>query len=343
MADFQSISKDNKLAIVGELLEKNLKVEEKEVTIKGGGKEKTLTCREISKIDFKNPSLLVRVEDENGVNDIKIDTYPIAEFRLDADGKKVENSTFKSMLEVVNNITSKAENGEKGDTVSVSAYLGLNEYASAKDGKNYEFISFPQTYVQWGVSASNAEPMAEGTVTGIIKNIKREVKVTNDDEDETGRLEVMFYTFNYGGKVQPIKFIVDEDLADDFEDAFDEGDQTTLSYTIVKRHVGGKTKKAVAFGRASRVSTGFDVEEFVIIGGETAMDDDNAKYVSSKELKEAIAERKNYIDQKIEDKKEYDANNKGGANNVPSKSKGLGRKASVDDDFEDNDSDELPF
>lgn len=340
MADYSKLT--NKIVVVGNLMEKNLVIEERETTIRGGGKEKTITCKVIGKKDFKNPSLLVRVVKEDGsFNDVGVHTYPIAQYKLDDKGNKVDNPRFKDMLAVVEDFNAKIDGGD-GDMVRVLGSINANEYASSKDGKEFDFHTFPQISAYAVYKSSDTEYLAEGEVSGIIKSINPEVKVGSDDsEDETGRLKVELYTFSYTGKAYPINFIVGEDLADDFEDLYSAGDSANVVFEVTKRHIGGDKKKKAAFGRSSNIASGYDVEEFVIVGGDEPFDEDNAKYVSKKEFKEALAERQNYIDQTISDAKDNVKGKK--SDNVDSKSKGLGRKSNIDDDDSDDLDSELPF
>ncbi len=341
MADYSKLT--NKVVVVGNLMEKNLFVEEKEVTIRGGGKEKKITCKVINRKEFKNPSLSVRVTNEDGsYNDVSVYTYPIAQYKLDDKGNKVDNPRFKDMLAVVEDFNAKVDGGD-GDKIRVLGSINASEYASAKDGKNYEFHSYPQVTAYAIYKSTDSEDISEGEISGIIKSITPEIKVGSDDsEDETGRLKVELYTFGYTGKTYPVTFFVGEDLADDFEDLYSAGDSATVVFEITKRHVGGATKKKAAFGRSSNIASGFDVEEYVIVGGDEPVDEDNAKYISKKEFKEALAERQNYIDQTISDAKDNAKNKSDGS--TDSKSKGLGRKSNIDVDDDGLDSDtDLPF
>ena len=130
-------------------------------------------------------------------------------------------------------------------------------------------------------------------------------------------------------------------MADDFDNMFSAGDSTTLVIEVTKRHVGGEVKKKkAAFGRSSNIASGYDVEEYVIVGGDEPYDDENAKYIDTKDFKTALKERQNYIDQTISDAKEKGNNSNA---STDSKSKGLGRKSKANNDFDNVDDEELPF
>lgn len=72
MADVKQST--NRIQVVGTVSEINLKVETKEVTLKLNGTEKKVTCKSISKEDFKNPSISVEcnLEKENGTKVIVV-------------------------------------------------------------------------------------------------------------------------------------------------------------------------------------------------------------------------------------------------------------------------------
>ena len=75
----------NKIQIVGCLSELNMKVETKEVTLKGNGTEKKVTCKTIGKADFRNPSMTVEAKigdnvifngvEVSGVGHVQIGNY----------------------------------------------------------------------------------------------------------------------------------------------------------------------------------------------------------------------------------------------------------------------------
>lgn len=338
----------NWLEVIGTLQETNLVVEEKEVELKGAnGTTKKTTCKQIKKSDFRNPSITVQtvIKDEDGEErytaEIGVDFFPTNEKKLDENGKIIDNPRFKELLKVITEFTPqiKATSDNVATRVHIKGSLNANEYASAKDGKNFEFHSFPQVSGFSISTTSQVDDLAEGYISGVIRSIKPEV--IGEDAEETGRLKVEFFSFDYQGKATPINFIVDKDMADDFEDMYENGNSCKVNYEIVKRHVGGK-KKATAFGRSSKLTSGFDVTEYVIFGGEEPYDEEHENYVDVADMKVAMANRQNYIDSVIADAKEKAKNGKSGS----TEKKGLGRKLKTteDEEFVDSDSiEDLPF
>lgn len=346
MADIKRSA--NWVEVIGTLQEVNLKVEEKEVTLRNGDTEKKVTCKQISKVEFKNPSITIEsnIKDDDGntryVAQVGVDFFPTNEKKLDDDGKVVNNPRFAEVLKIIEDYTPqiKATSENPATRVHAKGSLNVNEYASAKDGKNFEFHEFPQITAFSCTTTTQTEDIAEGYISGVIRSIGAETK--GEDGDETGRLNVEFYTFDYQGKASRIMFIVEEDMADDFTDMYENGSSCKVNYEVVKRHVGGTKKKTSAFGRSSKLTNGFDVTEFVIFGGEEPFEEEHENYVDVKDMKVAMANRQNFIDQTIADAKEK-AKNKG-SNGSGSTKKGLGRKPKTEEvaDTEESD-DELPF
>ena len=333
--------------VIGTLQEVNLKVEEKEVELKGNGKTKKVTCKQISKIEFKNPSITVEsiIKDEDGEErytaQIGINFFPTREKKLDENGNVVDNPRYKELLKVVEDFVPqvKATKENPATRVHVKGSLNANEYASATDGKNFEFHSFPQINSFSVTTTSRTDDLAEGYISGVIRKIANEV--VGEDAEETGRLKVEFYTFDLEGKATPINFIVEKDMADDFTDMYKNGDSCKVNYEVVTRHVGGN-KKASAFGRSSKLSNGYDVTEYVIFGGEEPYEEEHDNYVDVADMKVAMANRQNFIDSTIDEAKNKA---KEGSKSGSTTKKGLGRKskATEDEGFNEVDDSELPF
>lgn len=337
MSKIEIAQSENRFKVVGDVLELNLAVEEKEVSLFKNGEAEKVTCKTIVKKDFKNPSMLVEVTVDDTTTKVGVDFFPTHSKKYDENGKLVDNKRFDSMVDFIESVIPKSKDSDNYSRVNVSGTLGLNEYASknASNGE-YEFHSIAQLTAFTPKLNSGDDDACEGIISGIIRSITPEMK----GEDETGRLIVEFYSFGYNGSAKPFTFIVDNDLADDFNDLYDNGDSCELSYTIQTRHVGGTKKKKSAFGRSASVNDGFDVTEFVIIGGDEAFDEDSEYFIDTKAMKTAMKEREIFIEERIQNRKEYDENNGGGKSSA--KSKGLGKKASVEttDTVEDS---ELPF
>lgn len=338
MSEVKEIKKsENKVQIVGEMSELNLKDEVKDTTIRKNGKEVKVKCGVIEKADYKSgASMTIKVEpkDEDGnvrySETVGINFYPIKEKKLDENGNVVDNSFYKSMQTIMNY--------EKGTRVRVDGSLIANEYASSKDGKNYDYHSIPQ--VNAFIVSSTAVPendMAEGYITGVIRQIVPETR--GEEATETGRLKVELFYFDNKGATTPNTFIVTKEFAEPFTDLYENGQSVQLNYEIVSHQTNGGAKKSkAAFGRESNVTSGYTVTEYQIVGGDAPFEEENEHYVSMQQMKDAMTARQNLIDTTIDNKKKEDAENAGGK----TAKKGLGRPSNVSKSATD-DQEELPF
>ena len=290
----------NNAQVIGELLEMNLEEITKEVTLKGAnGVEKKVTCQQMAKKDFKNPMFLVDVKG----NAIGVDFFPASEKKLDENGQLVDNPNFKSLKTVLENYIPKsnAKDGEVPTRVKIDGILSANEYVN-KD--TYEFKSITQVngfrITSTGVPE---EDSADCEISGIIRSIVPETK--GEDAEETGRLKVELYTFNRNAETTPFTFIVEADLADDFNSFYEAGQSVKLYYEIITKQVGAKKSTTGGFGRReSHMVSGFSVTEYSVFRGDEAFDEESEYYINPEDMKQALNERDIKIDNMVKTAKE---------------------------------------
>ena len=382
MAESKIKKSQNFLQMSGVLLETNIEIEEnKKVKIKnfrGDGSEKEVICNVAKKKEFKNPSLLIECSptDEKGniigTYQVGVDFaqigFGVASKEFDKDGKVVDSGNFKGIETVLdeyitrkdalektaNNkkIAEKKANGEEviaGVDYDVieptrlfvkSGFLSPNEYAS-KEGEYKVYLPTITTYnvTSTGVPEND---ICEGNITGYIKAIVDEMF----NEEETGRLKVEFYFFDNKGEAYPIQFTVEEDLAEDFKDFYDNGTSCKVYYDILTRQVGAKKVTSNGgFGRReTNTTSGYTALEYSIFKGDPEFDDEHELYVEPKDFKKAMQSREITIEQKIKDAKDK-AKSGGSAKSSNARSGGLGSRSSrVEQTQTEDDSEEsLPF
>lgn len=290
----------NNAQVIGELLEMNLEEITKEVTLKGAnGVEKKVTCQQMAKKEFKNPMFLVDVKG----NAIGVDFFPASEKKLDENGQIIDNPNFKSLKTVLENYIPKsnAKDGEVPTRVKIDGILSANEYVN-KD--TYEFKSITQVngfrITSTGVPE---EDSADCEISGIIRSIIPETK--GEDAEETGRLKVELYTFNRNAETTPFTFIVEQDLADDFNSFYEAGQSVKLYYEIITKQVGAKKSTTGGFGRReSHMVSGFSVTEYSVFRGDTAYEEDSEYYINPEDMKQALNERDIKINNMVKTAKE---------------------------------------
>ena len=290
----------NNAQVIGELLEMNLEEITKEVTLKGAnGVEKKVTCQQMAKKEFKNPMFLVDVKG----NAIGVDFFPASEKKLDENGQIIDNPNFKSLKTVLENYIPKnnAKDGEVPTRVKIDGILSANEYVN-KD--TYEFKSITQVngfrITSTGVPE---EDIADCEISGIIRSIIPETK--GEDAEETGRLKVELYTFNRNAETTPFTFIVEADLADDFNSLYEAGQSVKLYYEIITKQVGAKKPTTGGFGRReSHMVSGFSVTEYSVFRGDDPFDEESEYYIDPEDMKQALNERDIKIDNMVKTAKE---------------------------------------
>ena len=265
-------------------------------------------------------TLDVNKYDEEG-NVIKTDTvgvnyFPVHEKMLDENGNIKDNPQFKALQTIMGY--------EKGTRIRVDGTFADNSYA--KDGEYKE--NAPFVTVNAFVSSSSKvsdNDSSDGQVSGIIRNIRREM---NSNEEETGRLKVEFYMFDRDMKAFPIELTVEADIADAFEENYDAGDNAIFNVEVVSRQVGTAKKKGGGnfARRESNMVTGFSVMEISVFSDEAQPEEENDLFISVDDISKALKERDIMKDAKIKESKEKENNNKSS-----SKSGGLGnRKPKID-------------
>lgn len=328
----------NRLEIKGLLTEKNLKEEKGTV-----GANKT-PCNIIK------GSVVV----ESNGNFFKIKVYKASKTSKGEENKNYELlKTFlkesKAKMTVNGETKVSLTEGETPSYVSIEVEINENSYVN-KENKLVNIMDYAIPYFK-SFKIIDEEELCEGKIEGVISKIVNEVK----DENETGRLNIEMYTVGYNDKSNLLKFIVPEDLAEDFEEIYEVGDTVKLDYACVS--VGQTVTKAKrAFGRSAKIVEGYAFTEYQIIGGEEPYDEEEMgkdgiplKF-SKKEIKEIKENRDIYMEQL--EKEGYKGNatsekpkakKKTSKENPFKKEKVAEEVESYDvEDFEDDD-DDLPF
>lgn len=310
----------NKAQAVGAVKEVNLKFD---ATLKNKNNPKLVGC--ITKADFKNPSITVETADGNIIG---FDFYPTYKMK-EENGKLVENPRFKSMETIMNY--------EIGTKVKIDGSVAENGYAT-EQGEFKTRTQFNAFQVTSTKVASEDEEYAEFRLSGIIKAIKSEMK----GEDETGRKIVDFYYTTKGMddalSIHNIELVVEEDLVDDFEDMYSTMDRAVLDIEVKTTQVGSKATTP-KFGKQSKIKSGYSKTEFIIIGGEEALEEENNLYIDDDTIKKLLKERE------VFQKAEIDKKVNGTDGNTAKRGLGTKSKMDVDDSdpFANTDEEDNPF
>lgn len=304
----------NQVQIIGTLKEMNLEETEKEVTLDG----KKITCKQIGKKEFKNPMFLVEVNGE----DIAVDFFPVYEKKSE-NGEIKDNDKFKAMQTVMRTYVPKSVNAENPTRVKIDGSLGENGYV---DKNTFEYKSYPKLN-GFRITSTNVPETdtADCEISGVIKNIYNETK--GEDGEETGRLKVDFLYVDYSGAILPVTFIVESDLAEDFNNFYEIGKSVKVNYEVAVKHVGHKKTSTGGFGRReSNIVSGFSVTEYSIFRGEEPYEEENDYFISIDDVKKLLEEREIMVENKIKEAKEKD-NTTGSVKGTSVKSAPFGNSA----------------
>lgn len=276
----------NSIQAVGTVEELNFKVEENvETELKGSnGITKKVKCKNITKANWQSPNLTVNVNDSI----IGFNFYPTKEKKLDENGNVVDNPRFKALETIMAY--------EKGTRVRVDGSFANNDYI----GKDKEFHSIINLNAFQVTSSVNADTdYCDCSLSGVIRSIKPEIK----GEDETGRKIVEFLYVN-NEEIYPINLILDEDLVEDFEDNYSNGDNVVLDVECVTRTVGAKNQPKKFGNRESHRVSGYTVTEYKIFGGGDVLEEENKYYLDKETVKKLLNERDIKIEQLKNENKE---------------------------------------
>ena len=309
MSEKKKIKSVNTVQIVGTLVETgNLVFDESAVNknnkeIKGA----------INRADFHKPSFVI----ESNGHKIGVNTMPTYQ-KKEKDGEIIDNPQFKAL--------EKNMGYEVGTRVIVKGSISVGNPYMGKNG-----VVEPVSIQMFSMSSSSVpeEDMSEGRVSGYIKSIKDE----EVNEESTGRLVVNFWMYDsYNDAVVPFPIVVDSDIADDFEDNFENGDTAILDFDVLTRKVGGKSESKGFGNRKSKITNGFSVTEYSVFNGEV-VDEESDYYIDSDVFKKYFKAH----EQKCEEAR--NASNK--SEDKPRK--GLGESARKSHIEDTDDDDECPF
>ena len=159
------------------------------------------------------------------------------------------------------------------------------------------------------------EEKFEGAIEGMVTKIVPEYR----NEEETGRLLVEVTGVGYGEKALPHALIVDEELADGFKENYGLGSLATFYVEIKSTEYGEKkTTTTGGFGRKADINTGFTRVEWMVIGGEDPVNEEQVNnkgeklYIDLKDVKNLLEERKVELEQILKESKNKIPKAKGG-------------------------------
>lgn len=200
-----------------------------------------------------------------------------------------ENGIYKGLVTVMNEYKSMAEVGkEEADRVRITTgQLGLNEYFG-QDGQLKSYPKISSSFINRLKPSEELNPKAEFEVEIFVQSVVPEIK----NDEETGRVIIKAYIVEYGGKIFPFSFIVENEEAIPFVEAnYESGKTVWIAGDIINKVEKKVVKKETAFGKDKEREVTNTTREYVVTGGDMPFDEENAKAYNIDEIKKALAER----------------------------------------------------
>lgn len=255
-----------KVAVVGILAEKDMKIENKDGA------------------NVLTGSLTIKVDD---VNSVRFGVYANA---LTKEGK--ESSVFAGLKTVMDEYKTIAEVGEDAaDRVAINK--GELNLFTNKEGRTN--VGFRSNFFSRVKNVENLEPKAEFSVEMFISGIVSEM---DKEQNETGRVLVKGWVPTYNG-IEPITLVAPADIANDIENSFEPGQTVEFYGTIVNSKIEIRREIPVKIGKPRvEVKTEYK-NELVITGASEAYEEDITleKPYDANVIKAAIQERQNKLEE----------------------------------------------
>lgn len=252
----------------------------------------------VTEFEIKCDTLPDGREIVKGTVNVQTDTdsiHVLELFTMKLDKKKQESKLAKGYMTLKETLQSVAQVGKENATrVRVdTGEVRRNEFY-LPDGKFVSHPTYSATFVNRVKETDKFEPKATFEMELFIANVSQEIK----DDEETGRLIVKGYTVNYNGEVLPMELVVEEsDAVDYIEGEYEVGGTVFVGGEIRNKLEVNRTKTESAFGKDFEKVDKKVIREMVIDHGSPMYDEDDNRAYNPNQIKKAIAERGNRLEE----------------------------------------------
>lgn len=230
------------------------------------------------------------------VSSVNFVTFPVFVNQKKADGS--DNKIYASMETVMRDYHSVSEVGsDDADVVSVTRGQ-LNPRSFVNDSGRHESVNFRSNFFN-RVNKNDYTPVAEVEAEIYIGAITREVYRRGENQgEETGRVVIKGWMPLYNDGIEPVYFIVTEDIADQIESEYAVGQTVTVYATIDNRRVEEIIEKPVKIGKPKKEVKTYYVNELVLTGISEAYEEGITKFApyETDAIQKAITEREIRLD-----------------------------------------------
>lgn len=282
---------DNSVNITGVLVEKNLEV--KDYTDKRDGSPyKAITG-----------TLSVRTSEH--------EVHQIRYFSKQFTNAGAENRQFKSLQTIQDEYVSVADLADSNDPeakaseISIIGNLNLNEFYGG-DGQLQQRMQLNGRFANRLREQDDPTPKAEYDIEGIVSKVVEEF---DQDGVPTDRVKIELLVPMYGGKVEPLNFVVRENGKDYVMDNFAGGTSVRIYGDIINFRKVTTREIEMGFGQNKIEEKVEYLQEFTVNGGtvyEEGVHD--AKIFDLELLKQAGIEREKYLENLLTQSQQRNSN-----------------------------------
>lgn len=163
-----------------------------------------------------------------------------------------------------------------------NAKLGRNEFYVSGSGEFVSNVSVNANFFNH-ITDDSFTPKAEFEIECYVEKIRKEIK----KDEETGRLILDTIIPLYGGRVIPMEFVADGDVAEYLENNYEERKTCSIWGDLINV-VERTTEKKSGFGKDKETVKANYKRELLITGGaESQYDEDNKNAYTTDQIKEA--------------------------------------------------------
>lgn len=260
----------------------------------------------------KNPGMeyvrgKLHVETAEG-NTVTVEIYESAKT-----SKGAPNGKFDTAKALVNARTIVKDGKENATHVKIDSAIALNDWF-----KGEELISSFQNFGGFIHIVSTSNPSATFETDVVVVNTVPETKKNSEDGtmEETGRLIVNGYVFDYRGSILPVKFIVENQMGIKYFEDLEPNTFTKIWGNQVSSTIKTSRVEESAFGESKVIESEYSKRELVITGVIKEPYEMSEGILTLAEIQKALADRQVYLADKKKKNEEYKAS-KGASASVP--------------------------
>ena len=253
-------------------------------------------------------------------------------------GVKKEYQAYGKVLEFAETAVSLASAKEGQEVTKVRITGGYKDAPYVgRDGQLKQATKIEASF--FNEFKGNAEAIAD--VEGYVQSVVRETKAVDGEAEETGRLKVTIITFDFFKNAIPVTFIVEENLAEAFEDNISTGQTITalLEYKLNEKVAPTPVREGGIGVQRAAESTTKSYLELVLTGTRgAALDPEDDGAFSTEAVKAAMNEREQKLNSLVAEGYKGSAStstNRNGIGGVQSKPVQQAQTVTKDDDDDD--------